>query len=211
MAYVYRHIRLDKNEPFYIGIGSDENYNRAKTNTRRNKHWLNISKFGFEVDILLDNLTWHEACEKEKEFIALYGRSDLGNGVLCNLTNGGDGVLGRIFKHSEDSKLKMSKTRKGIRQYVASLETRQKMSDNAKKRGMSQEHLKKMIEGKRKVGWQGYRKGIPHTEETRKKMSENRKGEKKSEEWCKAQSERVKLYWLNKKNKNNDSTNDRAD
>lgn len=24
MAYVYRHIRLDKNEPFYIGIGKDE-------------------------------------------------------------------------------------------------------------------------------------------------------------------------------------------
>jgi len=24
MAYVYRHIRLDKNEPFYIGIGSEE-------------------------------------------------------------------------------------------------------------------------------------------------------------------------------------------
>ena len=201
MAYVYRHIRLDKNEPFYIGIGSDENYNRAKTSTRRNKHWLNISKFGFEVDILFDNLTWDEACEKEKEFIALYGRSDLGKGVLCNLTNGGDGVLGRIFKHSEDSKLKMSKTRKGIRQYVASLETRQKMSDNAKKRGISQENLKKMIEAKRKVGWSGHRKGIPHTEETRKKMSENRKGIKKSEEWCKEQSERVKLYWLNKKQK----------
>jgi hypothetical protein len=201
MAYVYRHIRLDKNEPFYIGIGSDENYNRAKTNTRRNKHWLNISKFGFEVDILFDNLTWDEACEKEKEFIALYGRSDLGKGVLCNLTNGGDGVLGRIFKHSEDSKLKMSKTRKGIRQYVASLETRQKMSDNAKKRGMSQDHLKKMIEGKRKVGWEGYRKGIPHTKDTCEKISKSKKGIKKSEEWCKAQSERVKLYWLNKKQK----------
>lgn len=24
MAIVYRHIRLDKNEPFYIGIGKDE-------------------------------------------------------------------------------------------------------------------------------------------------------------------------------------------
>jgi hypothetical protein len=23
MAYLYRHIRHDKNEPFYIGIGSD--------------------------------------------------------------------------------------------------------------------------------------------------------------------------------------------
>jgi len=201
MAYVYRHIRLDKNEPFYIGIGSDENYNRAKTSTRRNKHWLNISKYGFEVDILFDNLTWDEACEKEKEFIALYGRSDLGKGVLCNLTNGGDGVLGRIFKHSEDSKLKMSKTRKGVRQYVASLETRQKMSDNAKKRGMTQEHLKKMIEGKRKVGWEGYRKGIPHTKDTCEKISKSKKGIKKSEEWCKAQSERVKLYWLNKKQK----------
>ena len=29
MAYVYRHIRLDKNEPFYIGIGSDKTYKRA--------------------------------------------------------------------------------------------------------------------------------------------------------------------------------------
>lgn len=201
MAYVYRHIRLDKNEPFYIGIGSDENYNRAKTSTRRNKHWINISKFGFEVDILFDNLTWDEACEKEKEFIALYGRSDLGIGVLCNLTNGGDGVLGRVFKHSEASKLKMSKTRKGVRQYVASLETRQKMSDNAKKRGISKEHMEKMLEGKRKVGWQGHRKGIKHTEESIKKISEGKKGVKKSEEWCKAQSERVKLYWLNKKQK----------
>ena len=30
MAYVYRHIRLDKNEPFYIGIGSDANYSRSR-------------------------------------------------------------------------------------------------------------------------------------------------------------------------------------
>lgn len=30
MAYVYRHIRLDKNEVFYIGIGTDtKNYKRA--------------------------------------------------------------------------------------------------------------------------------------------------------------------------------------
>jgi hypothetical protein len=24
MIYLYRHIRLDKNEPFYIGIGEDK-------------------------------------------------------------------------------------------------------------------------------------------------------------------------------------------
>ena len=44
MAYVYRHIRLDKNEPFYIGIGSDNNYKRAnQTNGgRRNNIWEKI-------------------------------------------------------------------------------------------------------------------------------------------------------------------------
>jgi hypothetical protein len=36
MAYVYRHIRLDKNEPFYIGVGSDSNYSRAFT--KRSSH-----------------------------------------------------------------------------------------------------------------------------------------------------------------------------
>jgi hypothetical protein len=29
MVYLYRHIRLDKNEPFYIGIGSDKQYKRS--------------------------------------------------------------------------------------------------------------------------------------------------------------------------------------
>jgi hypothetical protein len=39
---VYRHIRLDKNEPFYIGIGSDRNYKRASSIKDRNKYWGNI-------------------------------------------------------------------------------------------------------------------------------------------------------------------------
>ena len=29
MAYVYRHIRLDKNQPFYIGVGTCDTYERA--------------------------------------------------------------------------------------------------------------------------------------------------------------------------------------
>ena len=43
MAYVYRHIRLDTNQPFYIGIGSDKNYFRAnqKTSSKRNSYWVN--------------------------------------------------------------------------------------------------------------------------------------------------------------------------
>lgn len=95
MVYLYRHIRLDKNEPFYIGIGSDENYKRAYQKESRNKHWKNIvAKTLYEVEILLDNLTWEEACKKEIEFIALYGRNDLKQGSLVNMTNGGDGCVG---------------------------------------------------------------------------------------------------------------------
>ena len=39
MAYVYRHVRVDKNQPFYIGIGTDNNYKRARnlTGERANK------------------------------------------------------------------------------------------------------------------------------------------------------------------------------
>jgi hypothetical protein len=198
MAYVYRHIRLDKNEPFYIGIGSDEEYKRASTNTRRNKHWINISKFGYEVDILFDGLTWDEACVKEKEFISLYGRKDKNKGSLCNLTDGGDGCLGRIVTFSEESKRKMSEARKGKKPYIITDEIRKNLSIAAKKRGISKEHLAKM--NKARVNFT-HRKGIPHTEETRKKMSDSRIGIKKSEEWCKAQSERVTQYWKNKKQK----------
>jgi hypothetical protein len=96
LAYVYRHIRLDKNEPFYIGIGNDDSgaYSRAYTKKARNKHWHHVvKKSNYDVEILLEDLTWEQACEKEKEFIKLYGRKDLGLGQLVNMTNGGDGLI----------------------------------------------------------------------------------------------------------------------
>ena len=115
MAYVYRHIRLDKNEPFYIGIGSDNSYKRAYSKKNRNKHWKNIiNKTKYEVEILFNDLSWEEACSKEKEFISLYGRKDLSNGSLCNYTDGGDGVLGLIM--SDESREKMRKAQTGKKQ-----------------------------------------------------------------------------------------------
>lgn len=95
MAYVYRHIRLDKKEPFYIGLGSDSNYSRAFQKKSRNKHWHNIVNISeYKIEIILDNLTFEEACLKEKEFIDLYGRKDKNKGSLVNWTDGGQGTLG---------------------------------------------------------------------------------------------------------------------
>jgi hypothetical protein len=110
MAYLYRHIRLDKNEPFYIGIGSDENYERAYNNHNRSIFWKNIiNKTPYEIEIILDDLTWEEAYQKEIEFIALYGRVNLNLGSLVNLTDGGEGAYGRKYIVTEETKQKLRK------------------------------------------------------------------------------------------------------
>ena len=91
MPYVYRHIRLDSNLPFYIGIGSDNLYKRAYSKHNRNKYWKNIiNKTEYKVEIVLDDLDWENACAKEKEFIALYKSYGY---KLSNLTDGGEGLL----------------------------------------------------------------------------------------------------------------------
>ena len=59
MAYVYRHIRLDKNEPFYIGIGSDMTNKRANERARRSELWKKIvAKSEYEIEILMDGITF---------------------------------------------------------------------------------------------------------------------------------------------------------
>ena len=121
MAYVYRHIRLDKNEPFYIGIsGKDNDYKRAYSKKNRNNHWNSVVfNSEYDIEILLDELTIEEAKEKEKEFILLYGRSDIKTGTLVNLTDGGDGVLN--MSENAEMRLKLSKAAFG-----------KKMSDSAR-------------------------------------------------------------------------------
>ena len=116
---VYRHIRTDKNEPFYIGIG--KNISRAYSKKNRNKYWYNIvSKVNFEIEILFEGVSWEFAKKKEKEFIALYGRRDLSNGTLCNMTDGGDGCAGN--KMSEEARNKIREARKGKKRSKQTIE-----------------------------------------------------------------------------------------
>jgi hypothetical protein len=146
MAYLYRHIRLDKNEPFYIGIGSDMTFKRAKEKSRRSQLWNKIiAKTDYEVEILVDDITFDYAKLKEIEFIKLYGRIDLGNGTLANLTDGGDGLINRIFTSEHRRKLSLSQVGR-------------KLSEEQK------DKLRK------------YRIGIPNSPEARLKISKANKG-----------------------------------
>jgi hypothetical protein len=91
---VYRHIRLDKNEPFYIGIGNSKE--RAYRKDGRNPLWKKIvDKTNYKVQIIFDDLTKEEACNKEIELISLYGRIINGTGILSNITCGGDILIGK--------------------------------------------------------------------------------------------------------------------
>jgi hypothetical protein len=172
MAYVYRHIRLDKNEPFYIGIGSDSTYRRANNKTCRNSYWKNIvNKTDYRIDILLDDLTWDEACDKEREFISLYGRLNTQTGTLCNLTDGGDGMLG--YKHNAEWLVKLSEMRKSFKY---SNESKLKMSESKRGKKVSDDVRKKMSE--RISGSNHFMYGKNHSEQTRLKISKSHIGKK---------------------------------
>lgn len=159
MSYLYRHIRLDTNEVFYIGISKNDNnkkYYRAYDKKRRSYFWKNIvNKTDYEIEIMLDDISYDEAKEKEKEFIKLYGRKDLGLGTLVNLTDGGES--GSILKgdlnpmKKQENKDKVSKALKGRK---VSEKTKKIQSDSAKNRNQippSRKGIKKSIESIEKM------------------------------------------------------------
>lgn len=108
--YVYRHFRLDIGETFYIGIGSKRKDAQGKTQKQllaraynkrgRSIFWKRIvTKTDYKVDIIYQSNFVDKVKQKEIEFIAFYGRRDLGLGTLVNMTNGGDGMSEcRVYK-----------------------------------------------------------------------------------------------------------------
>lgn len=163
MAYVYRHIRLDKNEVFYVGISCNKrnDYVRSNEKTRRGDWWKKIiAKTDYKVDIIFDDVTPEFAKEKEIEFIKLYGRQDLGLGTLVNMTDGGDGLNNRVF----------------------TVEYRKKLSDAAKKRIISDAQKQKLRE---------YKLGSKITQEHKDIISRANKGKIASDSLKKFRSERM--------------------
>lgn len=105
--YVYVHRRKDNNAIFYVGKGSAR---RAYSKHDRNKHWRNIaSSIGFDVEIVIDRVTEHEAHCHE---IFLIGGLLACGARLANYTLGGEGFSG--CGHTKETREKMSKARRGV-------------------------------------------------------------------------------------------------
>jgi hypothetical protein len=164
MAVVYQHRRKDTNEIFYVGIGKTKS--RAYSTNVRNSHWKGVvNKVGYEVDIILEGLSWNDACKVEVGLIEAYGRSDRGLGPLTNQTDGGDGAVGHIR-----SKETIEKTAKSNTGKTRSEETKVKM-----RKPKSEEHkdkLRKPKSEKAKQNMSRASKNKPKSEEHRKRNSE---------------------------------------
>ena len=151
MAIVYIHRRCDIKDNFknvfYVGIGKSEK-RAGQTTHSRNAYWKNIFKnYDITTEITHTNISWEEACSIEKYLISFYGRKDLELGNLCNMTDGGDGVL----VWSESLRKKHSMIQKKAQ---GTDEARKKHSENYKKRFKDEddkkEYMLKLMELARK-------------------------------------------------------------
>jgi len=162
--YTYAYLREDRT-PYYIGKGQGNRaYKRCKTDIKPPKDKTRIL-------ILKKNLTEEESFKHEIYMIAVFGRKDLGTGILHNRTNGGEGSSGAIL--SEEHKRKISEKLKGR---IHSKKSKKKMSES--QRGENNPMYGKNLsdETKRKIS--EAQKGKTVSGETKRKMSEAQKGEK---------------------------------
>jgi hypothetical protein len=101
--YTYAYLREDRT-PYYIGRG------KGKRAFEKSGHFVKVPPRD-RVLFLKTGLTYSESIDHEVYMIAVFGRKNNGTGILRNYTDGGEGMSG--FTHSEKSKVKMSKTRRG--------------------------------------------------------------------------------------------------
>ena len=194
--YTYAYSREDRT-PYYVGKGE------GRRVYKKNIGEIKPPKDQSRIIFLKQNLTEEEAFKHEIYMIAVFGRKDLGTGILRNKTDGGDGCSGLI--HSGDTRKKLSESNMGENNpnygkkwwndgcgnHVRSVEcpgegwvmgrdeeTRKKISESNKCKLHTKETKKKMSEKRKGENNSNY--GKSHSKETRKKMSELKMGENNS-------------------------------
>jgi NUMOD3 motif len=147
MSKFYVYVIYDPRDsiPIYVGKGrrAYEHLNGAE-NPILEKVRKKIESLGLKLNfkIIARFESEAEAFAKERERVAFYGRRNLKRGLLCNLTDGGDGMSGLIMppganekraaahrgkKRSPEARAKMSEAQRGKKKH--SQEVRAKMRE----------------------------------------------------------------------------------
>ena len=133
--FIYGEYRFEY-EPIYVGKGVRNrikqhliNVNKGKTSLFYNK-LRKIVKDGFSpISIkLIEGLTEEKSLIYEKDLIHLIGRVDIETGSLCNMTEGGE--VG--FTRTEESKKKLSESKKGDKNPMFGKTTSDKQKESVK-------------------------------------------------------------------------------
>ena len=176
--YTYAYLREDRT-PYYIGKGTRS---RIYSTNRR----VHPPKDKSKIIYLKQNLTEEEAFRHEIYMIDVFGRIDLGTGILHNRTDGGDGTSGSL--RSDEARKRMSDAHKGENHHMYgkthSEETRRKIGEGNKNKILTEETKKRMSESQKgrtcseetRIKLSEANKNP--SEETRRKISEAQKGEK---------------------------------
>lgn len=104
--------------PFYVGKGTGRRAYRHEADVRlHDHHWNSMvlaeirrilaASLKVIVEFVQCDMDHDQAKLTERLIIAKIGRRNKKAGPLCNLTDGGEGSFGRVFKHSEETKEKI--------------------------------------------------------------------------------------------------------
>jgi hypothetical protein len=173
--YVYAYLRSKDSErgakysPYYIGKGCGK---RA------------FDKHGRTVPAPIDNsyivfmeegLTEIEAFSLETYCIQSYGRIDLGNGILRNRTDGGEGASGAVV--SEETRRKLSDMKRGENHHFWGKKGKLSPLWGVPRSEETKRKLSEAMQGEK-----NFFRGKKHSDESKRKMSEARTGKVFSEE-----------------------------
>jgi hypothetical protein len=163
MYYTYAYLREDRT-PYYIGKGSGRRvYSKIRSVSIPPKD---------RILILKKDLTEDEAFQHEKYMIAVFGRKDLGTGILHNKTDGGEGVSGHIYTEEQKQKITQSKLGKNFGMVGENHHMYGKTHTPEARRKMSEKVSGEKHPMYGKKGKEHHSYGYRHTEEARKQMSE---------------------------------------
>lgn len=84
--YVYAYLRKSNDSPYYIGKG-------CKNRAYDKRHNVSVPKDSTKIVFYHTSLEEQEALNLEIFYVSMFGRKDIGTGILLNRTNGGDGVF----------------------------------------------------------------------------------------------------------------------